>query len=199
VGDQPSRLKAPASSFTAAARRRRWPPRLPESANSDEYRGLLPTTSPHRRLARIPLARSDYDVRIAPRPGGGSATRREFPARCDLLDAMMPQRSGFEVCRRIPRGSGAPGDDSRHGSPPGAATQRRPGTGSGVNAYVTEAILDQGAHEHGPRSRCNPSLRRRGCPDENDMHRDQVPPAYVVTTMSRTTLWRWLMESNGVR
>lgn len=33
----------------------------------------------------------------------------------------------------------------------------------------------------------------------NDMHRDQVPTAYVVDDdESIRTLWRWLMESNGV-
>ena len=81
---------------------------------------------------------SDYDVRVA--RNGEEALRLAESFRPDvvLLDVMMPQRSGFEVCRRIRENPALQDMKIVMLTARGRDIEREKGLKSGANAYVTK-------------------------------------------------------------
>jgi two-component system, OmpR family, alkaline phosphatase synthesis response regulator PhoP len=84
------------------------------------------------------LMRDDYDVRVA--RNGEEALRLAERFRPDLvlLDVMMPQRSGFDVCRRIRENPALSDMKIVMLTARGRDIEREKGLKSGANAYVTK-------------------------------------------------------------
>jgi len=80
----------------------------------------------------------DYDVLVA--RNGEEALRLAERFRPDLvlLDVMMPQRSGFEVCRRIRENPALSDMKIVMLTARGRDIEREKGLKSGANAYVTK-------------------------------------------------------------
>jgi len=80
----------------------------------------------------------DYDVLVA--RNGEEALRLAERFRPDLvlLDVMMPQRSGFEVCRRIRENPALRDMKIVMLTARGRDIEREKGLKSGANAYVTK-------------------------------------------------------------
>ncbi len=80
----------------------------------------------------------DYEVRVA--RDGEEALRLAERFRPDvvLLDVMMPERNGFEVCRKIRENSSLGNVKIIMLTAKGRDDEREKGFGSGANAYVTK-------------------------------------------------------------
>lgn len=103
------------------------------------YRVLIADDEPNIVASLEFLMRgSDYDVRIA--RDGEEALRLAGSFRPDviLLDAMMPQRSGFEVCRRIREDPALQGMIVVMLTARGRNAEADRELDRGVNAYVTK-------------------------------------------------------------
>ncbi len=81
---------------------------------------------------------SDYEVRVA--RNGDEALRRAESFRPDLvlLDVMMPQRSGFEVCQKIRENPALRDVKIIMLTAKGSNAERDRGLNFGANAYVTK-------------------------------------------------------------
>lgn len=81
---------------------------------------------------------NDYEVQVA--RDGEEALRlaRSFRPDVVLLDVMMPQRNGFEVCRKIREDRGLGNVKIVMLTAKGRDVERGKGLGSGANAYVTK-------------------------------------------------------------
>jgi DNA-binding response OmpR family regulator len=103
------------------------------------YRVLIVDDEPNIVTSLEFLMRdSDYEVRVA--SNGEEALRLVEAFRPDLLllDVMMPQRSGFDVCRKV-REDPALGDMKIVMlTAKGREVERDRGLGLGANAYVTK-------------------------------------------------------------
>ena len=84
------------------------------------------------------MRESDYDVRVA--PNGEEALRLAESFRPDvvLLDVMMPQRSGFEVCRKIRENPALRDMKIVMLTAKGRDVEKEKGLNLGANAYVTK-------------------------------------------------------------
>jgi len=81
---------------------------------------------------------NDYEVRVA--LNGGEALRLAESFRPDvvLLDVMMPQRSGFEVCQKIRENPVLRDVKIIMLTAKGSNAERDRGLNVGANAYVTK-------------------------------------------------------------
>ena len=81
---------------------------------------------------------SDYEVRVA--RNGEEALRRAESFRPDLvlLDVMMPQRSGFEVCQKIRENPALRDVKIVMLTAKGRDLEKDRGLNLGANAYVTK-------------------------------------------------------------
>src|SRR6266852_7267900 len=81
---------------------------------------------------------SDYEVRVA--RNGDEALRRAESFRPDLvlLDVMMPQRSGFEVCQKIRENPALRNVKIIMLTAKGRDVEKEKGLDLGANAYVTK-------------------------------------------------------------
>lgn len=81
---------------------------------------------------------SDYEVRVA--RNGEEALRRAESFRPDLvlLDVMMPQRSGFDVCQKIRENPALRDVKIVMLTAKGRAVEKDRGLDLGANAYVTK-------------------------------------------------------------
>ncbi len=81
---------------------------------------------------------SDYDVRVA--LNGGEALRLAESFRPDVvvLDVMMPERSGFEVCQKIRENAALRDVKIIMLTARGRDAERDRGLNLGANAYVTK-------------------------------------------------------------
>ncbi len=81
---------------------------------------------------------SDYEVRVA--RNGDEALRRAESFRPDLvlLDVMMPQRSGFEVCQKIRENPALRDVKIVMLTAKGRDLEKNRGLDLGANAYVTK-------------------------------------------------------------
>jgi DNA-binding response OmpR family regulator len=81
---------------------------------------------------------SDYEVRVA--RNGEEALRRAESFRPDLvlLDVMMPQRSGFEVCQKIRENPALRNVKIVMLTAKGRDAEKGRGLALGANAYVTK-------------------------------------------------------------
>jgi len=81
---------------------------------------------------------SDYDVRVA--LNGGEALRLAESFRPDVvvLDVMMPERSGFEVCQKIRENPALQDVKIIMLTAKGRDVERDRGFNLGANAYVTK-------------------------------------------------------------
>jgi two-component system alkaline phosphatase synthesis response regulator PhoP len=81
---------------------------------------------------------SDYEVRVA--RNGEEALRLAETLRPDvvLLDVMMPQRSGFEVCRKIRENPALQHVKIIMLTAKGRDAEKKKGLDLGANAYVTK-------------------------------------------------------------
>jgi len=81
---------------------------------------------------------SDYEVRVA--RNGEEALRRAESFRPDLilLDVMMPQRSGFEVCQKIRENPALRDVKIVMLTAKGRDVEKNRGLNLGANAYVTK-------------------------------------------------------------
>ena len=81
---------------------------------------------------------SDYEVRVA--RNGEEALRRAESFRPDLvlLDVMMPQRSGFEVCQKIRENPALRDVKIVMLTAKGRDVEKDRGLNLGANAYVTK-------------------------------------------------------------
>jgi DNA-binding response OmpR family regulator len=84
------------------------------------------------------MRESSYEVRVA--RDGEEALRRAESFRPDLilLDVMMPQRSGFEVCQKIRENPAFREVKIVMLTAKGREPEKNRGLGSGANAYVTK-------------------------------------------------------------
>lgn len=84
------------------------------------------------------LMRSDYEVRVA--RNGEEALRFAESFRPDLvlLDVMMPQRSGFEVCRKIRESAALRDVKVVMLTARGRDAEKDRGLDMGANAYITK-------------------------------------------------------------
>jgi DNA-binding response OmpR family regulator len=103
------------------------------------YRVLIVDDEPNIVASLEFLMRgSDYEVRVA---GNGEDALRlatTFRPNLVLLDVMMPQLSGFEVCRRIRETSALGEVKIVMLTAKGRDVERGEGLGLGANAYVTK-------------------------------------------------------------
>jgi len=85
------------------------------------------------------LMRGDeYDVRVARNGEEALLLAERFRPDLVLLDVMMPQRSGFEVCRRIRENPALREMKIVMLTARGRDVEREKGLKSGANAYVTK-------------------------------------------------------------
>ena len=84
------------------------------------------------------MRRNDYEVRVA--SNGEEALRlvEAFRPNLLLLDVMMPQRNGFEVCRKIRENPALGEVKIVMLTAKGREVERDRGLGLGANAYVTK-------------------------------------------------------------
>ena len=80
----------------------------------------------------------DYEVRVARDGEEALVLAAGFHPDLVLLDAMMPQRSGFEVCRRIREDPALRNVKIVMLTARGRDVERERGLKSGANAYVTK-------------------------------------------------------------
>jgi len=80
----------------------------------------------------------DYDVRVARNGEEALLLAERFRPDLVLLDVMMPQRSGFEVCRRIRENPALSEMKIVMLTARGRDIERDKGLKSGANAYVTK-------------------------------------------------------------
>ncbi len=80
----------------------------------------------------------DYDVLVARNGEEALLLAERFRPDLVLLDVMMPQRSGFEVCRRIRENPALRGMKIVMLTARGRDIEREKGLKSGANAYVTK-------------------------------------------------------------
>lgn len=80
----------------------------------------------------------DYDVRVARNGEEALLLAERFRPDLVLLDVMMPQRSGFEVCRRIRENPSFRDMKIVMLTARGRDVERDKGLKSGANAYVTK-------------------------------------------------------------
>jgi DNA-binding response OmpR family regulator len=80
----------------------------------------------------------DYDVRVARNGEEALVLAERFRPDLVLLDVMMPQRSGFEVCRRIRENPALRDMKIVMLTARGRDVERDKGLKSGANAYVTK-------------------------------------------------------------
>lgn len=84
------------------------------------------------------LRGSDYDVRVACNGEDALSLVETFRPNLLLLDVMMPQRSGFEVCRKIRENPALGEVKIVILTAKGREIERDMGLGLGANAYVTK-------------------------------------------------------------
>jgi len=85
------------------------------------------------------LMRGDeYDVRVARNGEEALLLAERFRPDLVLLDVMMPQRSGFEVCKRIRENPALREMKIVMLTARGRDVEREKGLKSGANAYVTK-------------------------------------------------------------
>lgn len=80
----------------------------------------------------------DYDVRVARNGEEALLLAERFRPDLVLLDVMMPQRSGFDVCRRIRENPALRDMKIVMLTARGRDVEREKGLKSGANAYVTK-------------------------------------------------------------
>jgi DNA-binding response OmpR family regulator len=80
----------------------------------------------------------DYEVRVARDGEEALVLAAGFHPDLVLLDAMMPQRSGFEVCRKIREDPALRNVKIVMLTARGRDVERERGLKSGANAYVTK-------------------------------------------------------------
>lgn len=80
----------------------------------------------------------DYDVRVARNGEEALLLAERFRPDLVLLDVMMPQRSGFEVCRRIRENPALRDMKIVMLTARGRDVEREKGLKAGANAYVTK-------------------------------------------------------------
>lgn len=90
------------------------------------------------------LRQSNYEVRVA--RDGEEALRliESFAPQLVLLDAMMPRKSGFEVCRRIRDNPAWQDVKVVMLSAKGQASDVQQGLAMGADAYVTKPFSTKG-------------------------------------------------------
>ncbi len=71
------------------------------ATSGSRERILIVEDNPDLRAALHAMLAVDYDVTVAPNGAQGIAMAREDPPALILSDLVMPQRSGFDVCRAI--------------------------------------------------------------------------------------------------
>jgi DNA-binding response OmpR family regulator len=80
----------------------------------------------------------DYDIAVARDGDEALLLAERFRPDLVLLDVMMPQRSGFEVCRRIRENPALRHMKIVMLTARGRDAERQKGLNSGANAYVTK-------------------------------------------------------------
>jgi DNA-binding response OmpR family regulator len=80
----------------------------------------------------------DYEVRVARNGEEALLLAERFRPDLVLLDVMMPQRSGFDVCRRIRENPELRDMKIVMLTARGRDVEREKGLNSGANAYVTK-------------------------------------------------------------
>ena len=80
----------------------------------------------------------DYDVRVARNGEEALLLAERFRPDLMVLDVMMPQRSGFEVCRKIRENPALRGMKIVMLTARGREVEREKGLDLGANAYVTK-------------------------------------------------------------
>ncbi len=81
---------------------------------------------------------SDYDVRVARNGEEALQIAESFRPDVVLLDVMMPQRSGFEVCRKIRENPRLRDAKIVMLTAKGRDVEKEKGLDLGANAYVTK-------------------------------------------------------------
>jgi len=80
----------------------------------------------------------DYDVRVALNGGEALQLAESFRPDMVVLDVMMPERSGFEVCQRIRENPALRDVKIIMLTAKGSNAERDRGLNFGANAYVTK-------------------------------------------------------------
>ena len=81
---------------------------------------------------------SDYDVRVARNGEEALLLAESFRPDVVLLDVMMPQRSGFDVCRKIRENPALRDMKIVMLTAKGRDVEKEKGLNLGANAYVTK-------------------------------------------------------------
>ena len=103
------------------------------------YRVLIVDDEPNIVTSLEFLMRgNEYDVQVARNGEDALRLAASFRPNIVLLDVMMPQRSGFEVCRKIRENPALGEVKIVMLTAKGRDVERDRGLGLGANAYVTK-------------------------------------------------------------
>lgn len=104
-----------------------------------DFRVLIVDDEPNIVTSLAFLMRQDnYDVRIAGNGDEALLLLETFRPNLLLLDVMLPQRSGFAVCRQIRENRAFAGVKIVMLTAKGRDLEKEVGLGAGADAYVTK-------------------------------------------------------------
>ena len=95
-------------------------------------------------LIRYNLSREGYDVVVAGSGGDAIKQAREVQPDVVLLDIMVPQVNGWEVCRRLKQDAETRAIPVIMVSSLGSEDSRKRGADAGISAYIVKGEFDQG-------------------------------------------------------